>query len=315
MHIPQIKASPHLSHYANKNICTLDFSDSPSGTHKYLRSQKIVLEAMQNNADRICMITSGNAGYALLQEVERVNAAREKKIVLTFIVDEKIPDEIILPLQSQYVTILRKNLDEKFLTREEKIALSKEKAHEIVIDATELLSIDVSTIVSQFRQYALEAVVLPVGSGEFYLSLWNEIRKIQSSVKLIGVVPKDGHPLCARARGSLGDFYNVYRFNDFVPSLSFSLLPNNVRDLLLQTTSEGCSFVDVDNADIEKAYALSLQVGFDVEVSASVSFALLDKEVLQRKTNILCVLTGKSKEYRNNTSPKKSNICVDSIVS
>ncbi len=296
MYTPEIKESQYLSAYCNKKVYTLDFSDSPCGTHKYLRSQKIIEEVIKNNYDRICLITAGNAGYALLQEVEKINAVREKKIFLSFVIDKNISEKRVATLQSPYVTIIRKNLDEKFLTSTELIELSKVNEDEEVFDATKFMFVDVSQIVDQLKEYTLDTALLPVGSGEFYLSLWSEIKRVHSGMKLIGVVPKDGHPLCARSLDSLEDFYSSYVFNTLTPSISFSLLPNNVRNLLLQTIHEGCSLVDADNENIKKAHELSKQAGYDVEASSAIPLSQLQNEALQGKNRILCIFTGRSRE-------------------
>lgn len=294
MYTPNIKESKYLSTYSHKQVYTLDFSHSPSGTHKYLRSQQIVEEAISKNADRICLLTAGNAGLALLQEVEKVNAAREKNIFLSFIIDNNMPKERVTALQSPYVTIIQKNLDEKFLNTSELIALSRESKDEIIIDATNVISIDVSEIVSQCATLSIDTAILPIGSGEFYLSLWNEIKRMQLSLQLIGVVPKNGHPLCVRAIASLEDFYQSYEYNSLTPSLSFSLMPNNVRNLLLQSMNDNHAFIDVDDVAIKTAYTLSINAGFDVEASASVALSPLQSEILHGKKRILCILTGKS---------------------
>lgn len=294
MFIPKLTQSQYLSDYAQKEVFVLDFSQSPTGNHKYLRSKRIVEQALAEGKTRICIITAGNAGKAILQEIIKVNATGDRKLFLTCIVSHRMSEKRRRKLESPYSTIISCDLDTIFLSDEDQIELAKTHPGEGVFNATALIDLEMSAITEQFKHKIIDTVLVPVGSGELFVSFWNQFKTFPQKPKLIGVLPAESHPLCKIALEDPLEFEKTYKFNALTSSISFKYLPAEIKDHLLSLKNEGCAYVDISNEEITNAYMLSQKAGYVLEPSSSLPLALLRSTRLESAQRVACILTGKN---------------------
>lgn len=102
-------------------ILLQDESLNTFGTWKDRRSKYIVKKALAEGVSKLCLITSGNAGYALAK------LAIPKSIDAVSIVDSNISNKIKDTLKNLCTDVIEVDLSKKILKTEEVISLSRVK--------------------------------------------------------------------------------------------------------------------------------------------------------------------------------------------
>ena len=181
---PLVKIDEFCGKFNLPNLLVKDESKNPFGTWKDRRSEMIVKKAKHEFVDKLCLITSGNAGFSLAK------FANKSHIKIVSIVDINLPLSIKQALKEIYTKIIEVNLSEKILTPEEMIALARENNKEVIWDATNGFHEAYETIIKEIKSESPDYLVCPVGSGEGFVGLFNGLEKVKLKTKLIGVTPE-----------------------------------------------------------------------------------------------------------------------------
>lgn len=158
-----------------------DESKNPFGTWKDRRSELIVQKAKNECADKLCLITSGNAGFSLAR------FAGVSRIPIVPIVDAHLRASIKEALRRVCGNVVETDLSKKILKPEEVIALAREHDEETIWDVTNGFHGAYGSIIEEIRDEAPDYVVCPVGSGEGFVGLFDGLQKFKMKTKLIGV--------------------------------------------------------------------------------------------------------------------------------
>lgn len=181
---PLVKINEFCEKFNLANLVVKDESKNPFGTWKDRRSELIVKKAKHEFVDKLCLITSGNAGFSLAK------FANKSHIKIVSVVDVNLPLSIKQTLKEVCTKIIETNLSGKILTPEEVIALARENNKEVIWDVTNGFHEAYESIVKELKKENPDYLVCPVGSGEGFVGLFNGLEKAKLKTKLIGVTPE-----------------------------------------------------------------------------------------------------------------------------
>jgi len=186
---PLVKINELCVKFNLANLFVKDESKNPFGTWKDRRSAMIVKKAKHEFVDKLCLITSGNAGFSLAK------FANKSHIKIVPIVDINLPLSIKQALKEICTEVVEVNLSEKILTSEEVITLARENNKEVIWDATNGFHEAYESIIKELKKEYPDYLVCPVGSGEGFVGLFNGLEKAKLKTKLIGVTPESSPSL------------------------------------------------------------------------------------------------------------------------
>jgi len=181
---PLVKVDEFCRKFNLPNLLVKDESKNPFGTWKDRRSEMIVKKAKHEFVDKLCLITSGNAGFSLAK------FANKSHIKIVSIIDINLPPLIKQALKEVCTKVVETNLSEKILTPEEVIALARENDKEVIWDATNGFHDAYEAIVKELKKGTPDYLICPVGSGEGFVGVFNGLEKATLKTKLIGVTPQ-----------------------------------------------------------------------------------------------------------------------------
>ena len=181
---PLIKVNEFCEKFGLPNLRVKDESHNPFGTWKDRRSEAIVKKAQKELADKICLITSGNAGFSLAKFAER------SRIKVVSVISTSLASSIKHLLVKVCSQLIEKDLSKNILKPEEVIALAREDDQEVIYDATNGFHEAYESIIKEIKKTAPEYIICPVGSGEAFVGLFFGLKKAKLKTKLIGVTVK-----------------------------------------------------------------------------------------------------------------------------
>lgn len=165
----------------NIHILIKDESQNPNGTYKDRRSKYIIKKAIEKQVSKLCLITSGNAGYSLAM------FARPQGIKVVCIIDTNLNQKIKTRLNKVCYKVIEQNLNKDILNPEKVIAMAREKDDEVIWEVTNGYSEAYEEIIGKLKNDKFDYLVCPVGSGEAFIGLCQGLKKYKHKAKLIGV--------------------------------------------------------------------------------------------------------------------------------
>lgn len=260
---PLIKNN-ELSKKFKVNIFIKDESKNPFGTLKDRRSKLIIKKAIKECTDTLVLITSGNAGYSLGRFSRRIN------IRIVNIVDKNLKKSIKKELK-KYGEIIEVDLSKKILNPEEVISLVRQYDEEVIWDVTNGFHEAYEKIIEETKKENPNFIILPVGSGETFVGLYNGIRKYKLKTKLIGVGVKN----------------KWYSFADKLHT-PWTPYKSKIQSILKQ----GHKIIKLGEKEIKEAYK-QYKNKFNIEPSGAVIFGVLFKLKFKKKDKIILINSGR----------------------
>jgi len=245
------------------NLFIKDESENPFGTIKDRRTSFIVEKAVESNVDKLVLITSGNDGYSLGKFCEGT------KVKLVNVIDKTTNNAIKQKLR-ECSQVIAKDLSHK-ISSEELINIAKESPKEIVWDVCTGFFEAHESLFSEIMGVNPSVIVLPVGSGNTFVSLYNSIKKHKNRTKLVGVTSKNtNHSFADKLANPFPAYKTEYE----------------------QMLKEGHQLIRLDEAEIKSAYA-EFKNFVVCEPSSTVVFAALKKLKLSREQTVVVINSGK----------------------
>lgn len=252
------------------NILIKDESKNPFGTFKDRRSELIIKKAKDDQIDKLVLITSGNAGYSLGK------FAYKENVKVVSIVDKHLKSSIKKKLRN-YGKVIETDLSKRILKPEEVISLACENDEEIILDVTNDFHEAYEEIIKELKKANPGFVIVPVGSGEGFVGLYNGIKKHKLKTKLIGVSVKN-------------------KWQSFADKLHTPWTP--YKSKIQSILKEGHSIIKLEEEEIKDSYK-EYKNKFDIEPSSAVVFAVLpklsklSKIKLKKEDKIILINSGK----------------------
>jgi cysteine synthase len=247
-----------------KNLYIKDESKNTYGTYKDRRSLFIIKKALAARVSKLCLITSGNAGYSLAK------LAKPKKIKVVCVVDKNLKKSIKTRLKSVSYRLVECDLSKKVLTEKDIIRLAKDVKREKIWDVTNGYPEAYEDIIKELKNKKFEYLICPVGSGEAFMGLYKGLKKYKVKAKLIGV--------------------GVATFPSIADKLSASWTP--YRSKINKALKEGHALIQLQEHEIAKTYRMYRRK-MKCEISSSVVWAALHKVNIPVNAKIVLLNSGK----------------------
>lgn len=261
---PLTKNKELCERFKVNNLFIKDESKNPFGTFKDRRSELIIKKAIEEQVDKLVLITSGNAGYSLLKFSEGSD------IKVFCVVDKKLKESIKDKLNG-HNKIIEIDLSSKILKPEEVISLARESDEEVIWDVTNGFHEAYEKIIQEIRHIEPDLIILPMGSGEAFVGCFNGIKKYKLKAKLIGVTVKD-------------------KWNSFADKLHTPWTP--YKSKIQSILKEGHRIIILEENLIKNAYKENNKV-LDIEPSSAVVFGALPKIKFKKEDKIVLINSGK----------------------
>ena len=241
-----------------------DESKNPYGTWKDRRSKHIVHKALGEGVTKLCLITSGNAGYSLAQ------FAKPHGIKVTSIVDLNLREQLKNALRGVCYKVIEVDLNKQIFKPAEVIALSREDHKETVWDVTNGYSEAYASIITDLPHKNPDYLICPVGSGEAFVGLHQGLVEHNLKTKLIGV--------------------GVLAYPSFADKLSTPWTPyeNKIEEII----SEGHTLIRLTEKQVRAGYEKYKNV-YDAEPSAAVAWVGFEQAGVDASANVVIVNSGK----------------------
>jgi threonine synthase len=291
----RLERSEFFSSHLGCNVFVWDASKSQTGTIKDWRARELLYMFRYLDYDVVAAITSGNTGYSLGHWALKYGLS-------AFSIVDAATDERIVQKLGEVSTVICTNLSERMLTSKDVISLVHDKIvtdkttySSKIVDATNTDSwldsyfaicseifIGVEKMSGGFRPHQ---IIVPVGSGELFISLDMALAEFESDALLTGVTVR-ANPLAGpKATGS----------SSLADKLSTSYLPlaPRVEQILKRDTRE---IMVAEETEIAEMYALlRKRLQQPVEPSSAAAFVALErlKDRVEKSNNIVVVNTGR----------------------
>ncbi len=243
-------------------ILIKDESKNPFRTFKDRRSELIIREAKEDYVDKLVLITSGNAGYSLSKFSEKTT------IKVVCVVDKKLKESIKKVLKDSIHKLIEVDLSKRILKPEEIIFLARENEEEVIWDVTNGFHKAYEKIIDEIKKENPKFIVVPVGSGEAFVGLYNKIKQLKMKTKLIGIGTKNK--------------------NSFADKLSTPWIP--YKSKIQSILKEGNKIIKLNEEEIKDCYKKFKRL-VDCEPSSAVVFSFLNKIKLNSK--VILINSGK----------------------
>jgi threonine synthase len=256
------------------NLQVKDESKNPFGTFKDRRNVLVMDRAIQQHADKVVIITSGNAGYSLARLAEKTS------IKVVCVVDVAISSGIKESLKRYAYRVIEVDLNERILPTEDVIRLARERSDEVVLDVTNNYEDAFQSIAAELRHDAPDYLVTPLGSGEAYAGLYQGLKKHRLKTTLVGagVHQLRDHELLLQAKPSIADKL----YTPFTP----------YRKKIISILGEGNLYFHVSDRQIIDAYKKIGPV-YSCEPSSAAAFASLPKLSINKDSKVVVINSGK----------------------
>jgi len=302
----------------------LDFSTTRTGTHKYIKALAVLHSPKIERAKRLFVISAGNYAYALIYVMKEVGIEKE----LFIIVDKSMGYFARRKFKHKNVKIVTIDLKKTFIDLQKGILKKICPEEKIDDDLTKLRSllyrninltdyyrlqfenIPFTTgafdlphtvlygdIIQSLTDY--DYIICPVGSGELIYSIWEEYFKLPTIPrkripKIIGIVPKDAHPLSLARRLYIEFGQKIKKTKTIALATPEFEMIN-----LLETNID---FWAANDKNFEDANRLAKLAGINSEISGSAGLVFMDIRMrnendihIKSTDKILIVNTGNGK--------------------
>lgn len=229
----------------------------------------IVKKAKHEFVDKLCLITSGNAGCSLAKFLNKSH------IKIVSVVDVNLPSAIKQTLKDACTKVIETNLSEKILKPEEVIALARENDEEVIWDTTNGFHDAYESIIKEIKNKNPDYLICPIGSGEGFVGLFNGIEKAKLKAKLIGVAPETSP--------------------SFADKLHTPWTPYSAKiQSILET---GHEIIRLNEEEIHSAFAYAKEF-MNCEPSSAVVVGVLSKKDFKESDKVVIINSGKGLEFR-----------------
>ena len=161
------------------NLLVKDESKNPFGTFKDRRSE-LVINRAKDHVDKLVLITSGNAGYSLARFAEGSN------IKVVCVVD-RVSFAVRDKLEKFSYKVIDVDLSKKIFGPEEIIAMTRESDEEVIWDVTNGFHEAFQKIIEEIKDERPDWLIVPLGSGEAFVGLYEGLKRFRLKTKLVGV--------------------------------------------------------------------------------------------------------------------------------
>lgn len=254
-----IKKKLGLSHLFIK-----DESVNRFGTWKDRRSEFIVKKALDNHVKKLCLITSGNAGFSIVQY------AKPYGIKTVCVVDKKMKPNIKQLLRKLAYKVIEVDLSKRIFQPEQIIALARENEREVIWDVTNGYEDAYEGLIREIKPLNPDVIICPVGSGEAYVGFYDAIKKYKLKAKLIGISP--------RKNPSLAD------------KLSTRWTPYESKIKAIRKS--GHRIIKLSESEIKRSYK-DYHRYLQCEPSSCIVFSALEKLSLPKTEKVVVINSGK----------------------
>lgn len=260
---PLVKIDELCKRFNLSELFIKDESKNPSGTYKDRRSEHIFKNAKKELVNKLCLITSGNAGYSLGKILEGSD------IKLVCVIDKNLKPSIAEALRT-VSSVIKTDLSARILKPEEVIALARENDEEVIWEVTNGSHEAHDSIIKELKNKPPDYIICPVGSGEAFVGLFDAIKKYDLHTKLVGV--------------------SVSANPSFADKLHTPWTPYAAR--IEAITNQGNRLIRLDEDEVKQSYAQANQF-INCEPSAAVVFGAVSKLSFQEQDKIVLINSGK----------------------
>jgi threonine synthase len=246
------------------NVLIKDESKNPFGTYKDRLSEKVIKEALKKRVSKIILITSGNAGYSLAKYADGAG------IKIICVIDKKDSNSVKSSLRS-LSKVIEVDLMRKIYTQDEILELVKEKANETIWNGIDNFYKVYADIVKEIKQEKPDYMVVPVGSGDAFMGIYEGIKEYGLRTKLIGVGVKKGY------RSYADKLWSIW-----IPS----------DEKIKKIVNNGNEYYELSEEEIKSLYQ-KYKNKFEVEPSSSVVFGVFLRKQFLKSDKIILINSGK----------------------
>lgn len=244
------------------NLLVKDESKNPFGTFKDRRSELVIDRAKYEHVDKLVLITSGNAGYSLTRFAEGTN------IKVVCVVD-RVSFNVRNKLEKFSYKVVDVDLSKKIFGPEEIITMTRESDEEVIWDVTNGFHEAFQTIIEEIKGERPDWLVVPLGSGEAFVGLYEGLKKFKLKTKLVGV-------------GVKGPSIADKLYTPWTP------YKRKIEEIL----KEGHQYIKLSEEQIKDAYEKVRHI-ISCEPSSSVVFAVLPELGIDTKDKVIVINSGK----------------------
>ena len=244
------------------NLLVKDESKNPFRTFKDRRSELVIDRARDENVDKLVLITSGNAGYSLAKFAEGTN------IKVVCVVD-RVSFTVRDKLEKSSYKVIDLDLSKKIFGPEETIAMVRESDEEVIWDVTNGFHQAFQSIVREIKTERPDWLIVPVGSGEAFVGLYEGLKKFGLKTKLVGV-------------GIKGPSIADKLYTPWTP------YKRKIEAIL----KEGHQYIQLSEEQIKDAYEKVRHI-ISCEPSSSVVFGALSELDIDSKDKVIVINSGK----------------------
>jgi len=245
------------------NLLVKDESKNPFGTFKDRRNELVIKRAKNEFVNKLVLITSGNTGYSLARFAEGTN------IKVVCIVDKSVSYTIKDKLEKFSYNLIDVDLSKKILKPEEVIAMARESDEEVIWDVTNGFHQAFHSIIQEIVTEEPDWLIIPVGSGEAFVGLYEGLKRHELKTKLVGV-------------GVKGPSIADKLYTPWTP----------YKDKIEAILKEGHLYIRLSEEQIKDAYEKVRNI-ISVEPSSSIVFGVLPELDIDSKDKVIVINSGK----------------------
>jgi len=223
----------------------------------------LIIDRADGHVNKLTLITSGNTGYSLSRFAEGTN------IKVVSVVDRNISYNIRKQLEKYCYRVIEVDLSEKILRPEDIISMARESDNEVIWNVSNGFEKAYESIIQEIKPHELDWLLVPVGGGEAFVGLHNELKRYGMKTRLVGVGVK---------RPSIAD--KLYA--------KWSPYTAKIEGIL----KEGHQLIRLSEEQVKDAYEKVKDI-ISCEPSASVPFGVLPMLDLDRKDKVIVINSGK----------------------
>jgi cysteine synthase len=243
------------------NFLVKDESKNPFGTFKDRRSE-LVIDRAKDYVDKLVLITSGNAGYSLARFAEGSN------IKVVCVVD-RVSFAVRDKLEKFSYKVIDVDLSKKIFGTEEVIPMARESDEEVIWDVTNGFHEAFQTIIEEIKDERPDWLIVPVGSGEAFVGLYEGLKRFRLKTKLVGV-------------GVKGPSIADKLYTPWTP------YKRKIEEIL----KEGHQYIKLSEEEVKNAFEKVNPI-ISCEPSSSVVFGALPKLDIDSKDKVIVINSGK----------------------
>jgi len=152
-----------------------DESRNPTGTFKDRRSEAIIQHAQRAHAQKLVLISMGNAAYSLAKCAEGTG------IDVCTVVDRDLTEGIRERLRQICTRVIEVRLQEQLLTSEQLIAMARTSPEEVILDVTNHYQEAYVEIVRELKRdlpLQPDSIYMPFGAGEAMMGVLHGVQEV-----------------------------------------------------------------------------------------------------------------------------------------